>query len=470
MINRFVMFLLLVVGHSAYGFEVVCKDSARCPSAVGAVLRLPSGGCTGFLVAPDVVATNLHCVPTPIRQAQVSCKKQMLFVLPKTNEFAEERLPCAEMISVSGELPPHALTLDYAFFRVERKSVRPAMPIAKDGIADGQSLLVHRMMFQEAGDKAILETIACPAVQKSLLNPFFVHSKSPLVFLTPCPIIEGNSGSPIVDQQGRVRAILNATHRGRIPTDLGFVRKDISERDVSAGSGSNLACVNTDAILGLSGSAAHMAMPRECAVDTRREQDIQAATQKLIDQQIDPLLPLIQKRVEPDVRTLHENTKLTVKWKIEGEQLPIEARRLGSLFRIRWRPECYFPYWEQRDRFPPLRAADLPIEFLHRTWIIQSAVDSAYRFRAQAVELREKAQLSFRGSDQDRGRQLSFELRRSIPGVDQGGELRGPASSPASHGGPSPSAADNSDRGGADNSNRGGLAPKSLFLLSMCEL
>ena len=72
------------IGEMLTDSEVQC-DERTCPDAVGQIVAreqtsfaVYEGTCTGFLVAPDIVATNSHCIPQSVKRKSVHLVRRPL--------------------------------------------------------------------------------------------------------------------------------------------------------------------------------------------------------------------------------------------------------------------------------------------------------------------------------------------------------------------------------------------------------
>src|SRR4051812_15299822 len=58
---------------------VHCEDASRCSPATGMITGARAEGvyqCTAFLISPDLVGTNSHCVPDDLRNAGADCSNR----------------------------------------------------------------------------------------------------------------------------------------------------------------------------------------------------------------------------------------------------------------------------------------------------------------------------------------------------------------------------------------------------------
>src|SRR5579885_3303104 len=88
--------------------QVSCFDEQDCNPSVAMVAAAwtdPKPGvtvCTGFLIAPDILATNSHCLPEDLEQAGASCSQRLWIFFPSSNGFTQEQQECDTVISATG--------------------------------------------------------------------------------------------------------------------------------------------------------------------------------------------------------------------------------------------------------------------------------------------------------------------------------------------------------------------------------
>lgn len=202
--------------------ELFCGD--ECDPAVGMVgtigeisdspeteKKYTVDRCTGSLVGENIVATNAHCVPQAVTSGKVDCSKRMNILFP-----GGERKKCKKLLFVSPQFEESGH--DFAFFEIEKlkdaKAISSAKKISAEKLSDGVKLsaLVVDPDFGSSEEKfsGTFRKKSCHTVVGSGPLPNFGPSKEQLLVpLGTCDVRPGNSGAPIVDEQGHLRALVS---------------------------------------------------------------------------------------------------------------------------------------------------------------------------------------------------------------------------------------------------------------------
>lgn len=226
---------------------VTCAAGSACSPSVGLLsftTPAEANQCTASLVAPDIIATNGHCVPEDLRKAGASCAGRMWMNFLPVNGM-ETQLECAEVLFVQKNprgKPEEAA--DYAFLRLKAASMRPFLVLSREGFADEEMLKLERVspVKAEGGVAGVQEVVSCRVAQHSLLAPFFVQKDAAVGLLTECTPVYGNSGSPLRGTDGTMRGVIHAKAGF---TASYFARKGIHLADGMAphGFATNYACL-----------------------------------------------------------------------------------------------------------------------------------------------------------------------------------------------------------------------------------
>jgi len=191
-----------------------CADMSDCPESVGMlVVATPHalGMCTAFLVAPDQVMTNSRCIREYVAE-QKSCSGLIEIIFPETRYSHTERVGCAQVL-YSSELDrlENAVSPEYALIHLTRKASRRALDISAQGISN-EPLRVARVNPVATGSysQGELEMVTCEPVYKPWVLPQADNAFSPVSIFAGCEMVGAHAGSPMIDNAGRVRAIIQA--------------------------------------------------------------------------------------------------------------------------------------------------------------------------------------------------------------------------------------------------------------------
>ena len=235
--------------------SVTCqsKDPASCPEGVGMLAihtTLGDGQCTAFLVTDQILMTNSHCVPEEIKKPGADCRKNLQMLFPETQDKKAEKVACAEVISAStithNKSDADFLSKpDYAILKLARAVSRKPLSLARDGFPEGLKLTAYTVDPQsKTSIKGLLYPKTCDAVYETVLTPGFTHPNAMVGTFVGCEVIGGNSGSPAVDSQGRVRALV---HGG---IDKSVVNGEATKNKKPVGIFTNVACTDLPTALG----------------------------------------------------------------------------------------------------------------------------------------------------------------------------------------------------------------------------
>ena len=218
------------------GASVTCEDANQCPESVGFVISKfnteeESGiiQCTGFLIDSQTLLTNSHCVPTKLRVAGSDCSDVIEVLFAETPLQKSARARCAtvlqaEAISESGE--DGFRVQDYAVLKLERPvENRKPLEIARTGLRSDTSLTSYAVdPVSSTSPVGKLKSRQCMSMQGLHIVPEFNDDFAPIASVVGCELVQGNSGSPLLDKDNRVRGLLFAGADGDMIFDLFGVR------------------------------------------------------------------------------------------------------------------------------------------------------------------------------------------------------------------------------------------------------
>lgn len=201
------------------GAQLTCEGA--CPAAVGMLItRLPGDRglirfeqCTGFLVTPDTVATNAHCLPKYMRKAGARCLPVTLYFgvdgTPTPEAIPCERVVSSTQISDIGA-DDYDQKTDVAFLKLQRAVNRQPLPLSRRGFADGEPMtaIVVDPSHERTQIHGVIRTRSCTMAQNAITTPGFTTDGA-RVATAECHLIPGNSGSPTLAADGSVRGIIH---------------------------------------------------------------------------------------------------------------------------------------------------------------------------------------------------------------------------------------------------------------------
>lgn len=238
----------------AKGAVVRCAPGATCSPSIGLLsfaLTNSAAQCTASLVAPDILATNAHCVPDELQKAGASCRGRIWMNFAKSdNPNYETQIECDTVIVAKGageaEMP------DYAFLKLRKASARPALRISRAGFQDAEYIRIEKVdpIKGESVMSGLQHEVTCQAAQHTLIADFN-DALAPIPLLADCEVIKGNSGSALRGTDGTVRGVIY----GELDTKpLGslFAEKGmrLSGTIGPMGAGANFACLDIPAAVG----------------------------------------------------------------------------------------------------------------------------------------------------------------------------------------------------------------------------
>ncbi|MEK2690451.1 trypsin-like serine peptidase [Bdellovibrio sp. GT3] len=375
-------------------YKVTCESPDSCPESVVGLNYDGKSVCTGVLVADDIVATNLHCIPEDIRQNETSCKGRITVTFPASRSRDEEYGDCEQIKWVSPALKDTALTPDWAFFKLSKKAPRLSAPINTSGISDGEVLTLYKIDPTDKGT-GILRKVSCPAVQNSLANPFFTGVKSPIIAMVPCETMKGNSGSPLMTPNLEVKGLLNS-----MGTAADVNLKKAPFYHVSFGS--NFACIN---IPGIASSAS----PHPDCGKANISSDIREASANLISRFTDPLMKSFNADVNTELDKLHAQSKFVILWDVDQKNRPFDGVQT-KVSEVSFKPECInFKKDKMRTQQGRLQNGTVTYNLEYLEWGMEIHLDNGGRPRADLVSKKAQSTLQFSPAQMTSGQPVTFK-------------------------------------------------------------
>lgn len=366
---------ILVSTSPAFADDVVCENPNDCPGWIGMLNDTQGGQCSSFLVKKDILGTNLHCIPDHLQKEKASCD-QLIVTFPKTSTLGREQVSCSEIIHISPVKAENFLRQDFAFIRLSKPVERPVLEISQNGFPDNTNVTIFKV---DPGQTSTVRKINCKTIQKSVINPYYTSDLSQLILLADCPVIPGNSGSPIL-RDDKVTGIVAARHENLAPAS---VQGQVNQERLVSSSGTNFNCLSTH-FLGY-----NRGYDDECKIDltnNNREKIVvelyQGVENKALERAQNAMVPKVEKI------TYKKTVPFQLELKARIVQHPNSIIRRSLVEPI---PKCLFP------RGLPADLTDEKVEFEFPVTELDLKFDKYFRFTTDSREL--TAKVSFRIHD-----------------------------------------------------------------------
>jgi hypothetical protein len=165
--------------------------------------------CTATLIARDRVLTASHCLAPAERHAGATCDRTWL-AFPKTPDAPAEWVACERVVVAVGVVSDDALHQEHAVLQLARAVARTPLaidprPPTPDSIVTVVSVTPHPVY----GSTHTLSTRLCRVTDSALAVDALGPQASSVGWLASCAIERGNSGSPVLDYEGRIRAVVH---------------------------------------------------------------------------------------------------------------------------------------------------------------------------------------------------------------------------------------------------------------------
>lgn len=194
--------------------EVRCAAPSQCPPSVGMVVfpgrepdalgRIRPARCTGTLIAPDRVLTASHCLTTP------TCLGAWI-TFPATETRPADVAHCAWVLAQDPDDADAVLLEDWAILQLDRPIDRPVATLDHTPVPPGTIVTVASVTPHPIYDsRHELEGRLCRVETSEAAEARLGVGARRVGWLSGCPIEPGNSGSPVLDERGRLRALVHA--------------------------------------------------------------------------------------------------------------------------------------------------------------------------------------------------------------------------------------------------------------------
>ncbi|MFP5519996.1 MAG: trypsin-like serine peptidase [Bdellovibrionia bacterium] len=206
----------------AFAMHPTCETHLNCPPAL-AQLQGNNSVCTAFLIDNDLVATNLHCLPPHLQRAGSDCS-QIDVVFLKNPQGEQIKRKCNYVEKASAKMEA-VLSPDTALLRLNQPvNINPLRLAPASGLKHKEYATIFKINPTTSAEiPPQVEKVECQAVQKSMLNPYFDNPQSAVFAFYPCKVIPGNSGSPVLNENNEVVAVINSRSTLNIKDNIPYL-------------------------------------------------------------------------------------------------------------------------------------------------------------------------------------------------------------------------------------------------------
>lgn len=189
---------------------IICEamDYGSCPKGITRILTLnrknaeKSSVCSGFVVGPKTLVTNAHCIPN-----KKACKNSYFAIYNGPGSYSKNR--CAKIIETeldSKDANDRSKARDYTIVELESEYHEGFLNVSP------RSLVQYEELSAWVVDHTGLDDPFNPNLLESRITelPCIVQTGLPFasIFLSNCSVVSGNSGSPVLNKNNEVVAII----------------------------------------------------------------------------------------------------------------------------------------------------------------------------------------------------------------------------------------------------------------------
>jgi hypothetical protein len=191
-----------------------CENVANCPEGVGMLVvdrghDDEPGRCTVTLIEGDRALTASHCLAPEDRRAGSACTRTWV-VFPVTARSPAEAIACGRVTYATPLISETGLQQEHAVLQLVRASTRTPFAIESQPPEPGSIVTVASVTPHPIyGSSHALSTRLCRVIDSAPAERALGTNAANVGWLSNCPIARGNSGSPVIDYAGHVRAIVH---------------------------------------------------------------------------------------------------------------------------------------------------------------------------------------------------------------------------------------------------------------------
>lgn len=195
--------------------SLYCSDQDFCPEAMARMFTInfedsnQSYMCSAFLVAPDIIMTNSHCLWAGNIGLEKTCSG-MYFAFSKGRTARCEKILWRDP-TTSGRAKYYKGFQDFGLVKLDQALPIKPLSIVKQGLESG-ARVYPLVVDHQSSWTARITKLTCEVEKIQITG---------VAQLTNCPIIHGNSGAPIVNEKHEVVGIVfgSANNKIRMPND-----------------------------------------------------------------------------------------------------------------------------------------------------------------------------------------------------------------------------------------------------------
>lgn len=192
-------------------YEIECPVGEACDEAVALLVGLSAPSepmrCTAALISPTIAVTAGHCVAWELAVGR-SCGDVWLGFAAQEGRRSEW-VGCRRIASVTTSSST-LLSPDYAVLELERAVSRRPIPVGTGQIASGDLVRIVSVTADRFYDDLHeVRSRRCVVVDNRRLQPWSPPAPSSIRVLSSCPVRQGSSGSPVLDEHGRIRGLIH---------------------------------------------------------------------------------------------------------------------------------------------------------------------------------------------------------------------------------------------------------------------
>ena len=171
--------------------------------------------CTAFIITPELAMTNSHCLPTGM-EAGTPCGDKVFLKFPSGPGLAAEVATCQTIVSRSNI--DTQSEVDYAVLRLATPVIsRTPFSLDQSALRDHAPLTLYRITPSSANGApspgGTLHVTPC-LLDRATANPDAPRGSeyNRAEYLAGCEVVEGNSGSAVVNNRGRAVGVLSHSY------------------------------------------------------------------------------------------------------------------------------------------------------------------------------------------------------------------------------------------------------------------